>query len=155
MSGRGTPRRWSLHFWFFPPPLRSSRLAQAFRAQKVAGLPRKGVSLDECDWFKRLYVDRRLFSFGLQSLASKESGLMLAAEFEKLAKHWPRRGPGTVLTVRSRALARAPTSATGRQGAMQTLTMNIKRPFFGAIVAGTKRIEYRPRSCSGSAASSP
>lgn len=29
---------------------------------------------------------------------------------------------------------------------MDTLTMNIKRPFFGAIVAGTKRIEYRPRS---------
>lgn len=29
---------------------------------------------------------------------------------------------------------------------MDTLTMNIKRPFFAAIVAGTKRIEYRRRS---------
>jgi hypothetical protein len=29
---------------------------------------------------------------------------------------------------------------------MDTLTMNIKRPFFAAIVARTKRVEYRPRS---------
>jgi len=29
---------------------------------------------------------------------------------------------------------------------MDVLTMNIKRPFFSAIIAGTKRIEYRPRS---------
>ncbi len=30
--------------------------------------------------------------------------------------------------------------------AMDTLTMNIKRQFFAAIVAGTKRIEYRRMS---------
>lgn len=29
---------------------------------------------------------------------------------------------------------------------MDTLTMNIKRQFFAAIVSGDKRIEYRPRS---------
>lgn len=29
---------------------------------------------------------------------------------------------------------------------METLTMNIKRQFFAAIVAGTKRIEYRRMS---------
>ncbi len=29
---------------------------------------------------------------------------------------------------------------------MDSLTMNIERPYFAAIVAGTKRVEYRRRS---------
>jgi hypothetical protein len=89
VSGRGTPKKWSLHYWFRP----SAVEPRGVRGEVGAAAPAAdGVSLDRFEWFKRLYVDRKLFSFGLQSLASTD-GLELAKEFGDLARSWPQRGP--------------------------------------------------------------
>jgi len=157
VSGRGTPRRWSLHYWFIPTGFEPSPRGTSVYGERGASAPsRDGLPLDNFDWFKRLYVDRKLFSFGLQSLASKE-GLLLANEFEKLANDWEERGssaagPSTGLPDSAQRRggkgASRKTSKTVKtsRDAAEPLTMNIKAKWFSAIVAGTKRIEYRSRS---------
>lgn len=150
VSGRGAPKKWALHYWFIPSgfgpsPRGSARPTSVYGKQGASAPSRQGVPLDKFEWFKRLYVDRKLFSFGLQSLASKE-GLLLASEFEKLAKNWPARGAANRAPAGSSVLPRAAADKGRDQKVMQTLTMNIKGSFFAAIVARTKDIEYRRRS---------
>jgi hypothetical protein len=146
VSGVGTPKRWSLRFWFIPSGIKDFPGGKTVYGEEGARAPSGGgVSLDKCDWFKRLYVARQLFSFGLQSLASKE-GLLLVAEFEKVAKDWPRPGPAKVAPALSRVHSRKAAGAKSSPKAIKTLAMNIKREWFAAIVAGTKTVEYRSMS---------
>lgn len=147
VSGSGTPKRWSLHYWFIPSGVK--RLpnggSSVFGKEGARSPSKEGLSLNRFDWFKQLYVNRKLFSFGLQSLASKE-GLLLAEEFEKVANDWTRSGASSPAPAPSRIRSRTAEGAKPRAQPMDTLTMNIKREWFAAIVAGSKPVEYRRMS---------